>query len=106
MIDNVGIGPSEDFARRLCSEQALGNVDALPALLRHDTLDELLAEYVDIARRWDAASKLLAGFEIAENFDKETADTLIREEYLARKCLEAYETAVAIREREAGVGVH
>ncbi|TBC78004.1 hypothetical protein [Rhizobium ruizarguesonis] len=111
-MDNIAnddkMSRRDEIARALCSDRALRNLDALPALLKHDTVDELERDALEAVENYDRAIQAIdAHFSVPEHDrTSEAAETLIRREYLARRSLAIYQEEIALRAGEARAGVH
>ncbi|TBG20627.1 hypothetical protein U8P76_10750 [Rhizobium johnstonii] len=106
--NQADINRRDEIARGLCSERALRMLEALPALLKHDTVDELERDALEAVENYDRAIQAIdAHFSVPEHDrTSEAAETLIRREYLARRSLAIYQAEIALRAREAAAGVH
>ncbi|KQT96980.1 hypothetical protein [Rhizobium sp. Leaf453] len=104
----VDIEKHDEFARSLCSDQALTLIDGLPALLKLDELSTLREEVVEALNNHAQSIMSIEGLAKLSPavVTDEMKQTAIRYEYLARLTVVAYIAEIESREKEARLGLH
>jgi len=101
------VGKNDETVRAMCPARSLELLEALPALLRQDSLRDLECEAMESAVNYELVLQAINAFSVAPEDAKtnEWAATLVRREYIARKTLQTYQAEVALRQREAMAGM-